>query len=222
MKTRIHIQFLTTEKKLSGTEEKLLLKTIRKHASRAGLILGVSLVNITVYPNSKFVIPETGEGGYTPSKDWFHIYIDPTKNKKELNKIIKNVIPATIYHEMNHAARWKYTGYGTNLLEAMVTEGLATAFSEERWEKFKAPWADFTMKEINKLLKIVRKRNTRNDNNYNHAEWFYGTGKLPRWIGYKIGTYIVKSFKKENKSKTWNQLIKMKAEKIIKLSGVNL
>jgi uncharacterized protein YjaZ len=190
------------------------------HAGKAGNILKIPLVNITVYPNKNFVIPETGDGGYTPSKDWFHIYIDP--QRKDFNKIVKNVIPATIYHEMNHAARWKYTGYGTNLLEVIITEGLATVFAEEQWIKFKAPWADCSEAEINTLLNIVRKREKKNDITYSHGEWFYGTGKLPRWIGYKVGSYVIKSYRSKNKSIKWNQLIKMNANDIIRLSRINL
>lgn len=53
-------------------------------------------VNITVYPNSSFIIPETGEGGYAPAGDWLHIYIDSTRKKEEPSRIIKNIIPATI------------------------------------------------------------------------------------------------------------------------------
>lgn len=222
MSTKVYIQFLVTENKLPSRETELLRNIIKKHVKKAGSFLSVPLVNVTVYFNSNFAISETGESGYTPSKDWIHLYIDPKRKKRELDKIINNIIPATIYHEMNHASRWQNTGYGDSLLDAIVTEGLATVFAEEQWNNFKAPWCSFSKKESDNLLKIVRRRNKNNDKKYNHDEWFYGMGKLPRWTGYKLGSYIIQSLRKTNKSIMWKELSKMSTEEIVKKSGINL
>lgn len=219
MKPQIHIQVIETNKSLPKKEATLLRETIRKHAKKAMLALKIPKMNITVYSNSKFAIPETGEGGYAPSNDWVHIYIDPTKNKKELINIINNVIPSTIYHELNHASRWQNLGYGVNLPEVLVTEGMAIVFAEEQWKKFSAPWADFSEKELDNLLNIFKKSDKKN---YDHGEWFYGTGRLPRWIGYKIGSHIMHSFREKNNDIKWEKIVTMSAEKIIKMSGVRL
>lgn len=222
MSIKIYTQFLITEEKLPKNETELLKKVIKEYVSKAGLILKIPLVNVTVYPNSDFTIPETGEGGYAVSKDWFSIYVDATKKSNELNRIIKEIIPGTIYHEMNHVARWKYTGFGSTLLEVMVTEGLASVFAKEQWKSGKDPWSNYSKKEISNLLDIFKQRKKSNDAAYNHEEWFYGTGKLPRWIGYKIGSYIVKNFRKKHSSLDWEKIVKMNAEEIIGLSGTNL
>jgi len=218
---KIHTQFLETEGKLLKNERKLLKEVIRNHARNAGLILDVPIVNITIYPNSDFTMLETGEGGYTPSMDWFHIYINPAKKKIELDKIIKNIIPATVYHEMSHVSRWKNTGYGRSLLDVIVTEGLANVFSGEQWKKYKAPWNNYSKKEIIKLLDLLKKRKKSNDKNYNHDEWFYGTGKLPRWTGYKLGSYIIKSFRNNNNIE-WKEISKLSTKEIITKSGINM
>jgi uncharacterized protein YjaZ len=221
-RTKIHIQFLKTERGLIKKDKELLEEIIKDHAGKAGSILNVPMVNITIYSNPGFTIPETGEGGYAPSKDWFHIYIDATKKKEELNKIIKNIIPATIYHEMNHVSRWKNTGYGLNLPDVIVTEGLATVFAKEQWKKYKAPWNNYSKKEFRKLLSLFKKRKKNDDKKYNHEEWFYGTGKLPRWAGYKLGSYIIQSFRKNNKNINWKEILKMSTKEIIKKSRVDL
>lgn len=219
---RTYTQFLVTKDKLHSKEIELLKSVIEKHAKKAGLILDIPLVNITVYLNSEFVTPETGESGYTPSNDWIHLYIDPKRKKKELNNIINNIIPVTIYHEMNHASRWQHTGYGSGLLDAIITEGLASVFAEEQWSKFKAPWCNFSEKELKELLNIIKERNRENDKKYNHNEWFYGTGKIPRWAGYKLGSYIIQSFRKNNKNIVWKKMLRMNTREIIKKSGIDL
>lgn len=220
MKTKIYYHFVKTKDRISKKEEKLLIQKIKYHAGKAGSILNVSVINITIYLNPEFTIPETGEGGYAPSKDWFHLYIDPTRNKSELNKIINNIIPATVYHEVNHISRWENTGYGSSLFDAIVTEGLATVFADEQWEKYKAPWNNYSKKEIVKLINLLKKRKKSNDKNYNHDEWFYGTGELPRWTGYKLGSYIIKSFRNNNME--WKEILKLSTKEILKKSGINM
>lgn len=222
MNTKVCIQFLVTQNKLSKLHKKRIEHVIRKHSKKAGTILGIKLVNVTVYPNANFVIPEIGSGGYSGSNDWLQIYIDTTKNARKMRRIIDKSIPGTIYHEMNHVARWGTVGYGKSLLEAIITEGLANVFEEQYWKEYKVIWASYESKEINKLLAIIRKRDKRKDNYYNHDEWFHGSGKLPRWIGYKIGTFIVRSFLEYNPGIKWRELIGMDSDEIIKKSKVSL
>lgn len=222
MGSQIYINFLETEKKLDLKMKSLLEETIKEQAAKACSLLGIVYVNITVYSNPNFVIPETGEGGYAASGDWFQIYIDPTRNEDELKKIITTNIPLTIYHEFNHVARWNSTGYGSTLPEAIVTEGLASVFAAENWKKSKSPWTKYSQTEINSLLKIFQARNKKEDGNYSHQEWFYGAGELPRWIGYKLGFYVISLVRKNNPEISWEKLIKMTAEEIIKLSNITL
>jgi uncharacterized protein YjaZ len=200
MMTKVLVQLLETEKKLPSEKVALLKKTIKNHAQKAGAVLNIPMVNISIYPNSNFVIPETGEGGYTPSKDWIQVYIDSTRKKLELDKIIKTSI----------------------LLEAVVSEGLAIIFTKEQWRDSKAPWADFSQKEIGRLLAIMKNRERKEDKKYNHAEWFFGSGKLPRWTGYKLGAYVVRSFRKKNMQISWSRIMKMRAKEIVKKSGLKL
>lgn len=221
MTTRTHVQFIETAKKFPKREAELLKKIVKNHTKKAGSILGIPIVNASLYPNQDFTIPETGEGGYTPSGDWFHIYIDPSKNQKQLAEIVRTSIPSTIYHEMNHIARWRNTGYGSSLPEAIISEGLAIVFAKEQWGKSKTPWADFSKKELDRLLAIAKKRGRRNDRTYDHGEWFLGTGKLPRWSGYKLGAYIVGSFRNKNMKMPWSKIMKLSAENIIRASGVD-
>ncbi len=222
METQININYVKTDPDISFKQKNLLDKIIRKHALIAGRVLNIPFVTITVYPKSNWAMPERGEDGYASSGDWIQIYIDPKNKNNSFEFIINNLIPGTIYHEMNHVARWRSVGFGKILPEVVVTEGLASVFEKEQWKKIIPPWAQWNKREISDFLETIKKRNKKNDLTYNHSEWFFGRGKLPRWIGYKLGVYIVESMRKNFSKVTWRELTKMKADEIIKKSGVKI
>ena len=219
---KVDINYIKTEPDISREGKVLLEKTVEKHAQLAGKILNVPHITITVYPKSSWTIPETGESGYTFSEDWIRISVDPKSQKFSLKEIIEKHIPATIYHEINHAARWRSVYYGTNLFEAIISEGLACVFGKEQWLAFTAPWTTYSDKEIANLLDMIQKRDKSLDGIYNHAEWFHGKGKLPRWIGYKLGAYIIEVVRKNFPKIGWEELTEMKAKDIIKTSGIKI
>jgi uncharacterized protein YjaZ len=218
------IHFLKTKQSLNQKMEKLLKETVEKYAEDACQILNISLVNIIIWPNPNAVISETGEGGETWSSEVCFVYIDQTRSEEELQNIITTQIPGTIYHELNHIARWnklgKNIGFHTDLSKSIISEGLASVFHAEKCDNVNIPWTTYTQKEIVELLDIYQNRNQKLDMKYNHGEWFYGEGELPRWIGYKVGFYIVDAFRKKHPNVVWKELVGMNAEKIIKLSEV--
>lgn len=216
---KLNITILESEKDLGKQDSKRLQEVIREHAQRVCGLLGIKLLNVTVHLNQN-VIPETGEVGYAAGKDWIQITIDPAKNPKELHKIINDIIPATIYHEVNHIAREKYVGESKNLLEAIVAEGLADVFAEECWPKFKAPWSVYQQKNVRPFLKSLK--SDKNSKKYSHNDWFFGTGKKPRWLGYKLGSYIVQSSKEKNHDLTALKMTKITAKNIVRLSGISI
>lgn len=152
------IHFLKTKQSLNQKMEKLLKETIEKYAKDAYQILDSSLANIIIWPNPNAVIPETGEGGETVSSEVCFIYIDQTRSEEDLQNIITTQIPGTIYHELNHIARWnklgKDIGFHTDLSKSIISEGIVSVFQVEKWNKGKIPWTTYTQKEIIQLLDI--------------------------------------------------------------------
>jgi uncharacterized protein YjaZ len=57
---------------------------------------------------------------------------------------------------------------------------------------------------------------------YSHDEWFFGRGKKPRWIGYKLGSYIVRSAKERNAGLTALKMVEMKTNEIANLSHLDI
>ena len=207
----LNIVFLKVKKDLSKTEKKRVKEIIYKHALKAGKLLGVDLINIVIHP-TKSVIEETGESGFA-TDDWIKIGIDPNRRKNELKKIISEIIPATIYHEMYHIGRDNYLGKSQTLFDSVIAEGLADVFAEEQWPNFHAPWNRYNIKTIKIWLKEFRKKG--NSKKYSHDEWFFGAVNKPKWLGYKLGSYIIHSIKEKNRKLTALKMIKMPTRKII-------
>lgn len=218
---KINIFLFEVKNDISEKNKKLLKKVVLKHAKVATKKLGIDLINIVIYPNRDLAILKIGSGGFAPNSEWIRIAIDPLREEEDVEYIIKNIIPLSVYHEMNHVARWNKPGYGSTLLEAIISEGLAIVFAEERWDLFRAPWGKYKQNEIRKYLEFLNKRSKSQDNNYNHAEWFFGKGR-PNWLGYKLGAFIIREVKKKNPSINSLSLIHMDSKKIIKLSGLNI
>jgi uncharacterized protein YjaZ len=199
---------------LSSAQKLRVVSTIRRHTVRAARLLKLPLVNITVLPTKDgHVIPETGEGGADESKEWVRIDFDPSRLKSALKHI-----PATIYHEFHHLARMRRFAIYSTLLDAVIANGLAIVFEEEQLPGYVDAIGSYTKRDMKRYMRIFARGLGRR---YDFPEWFFGTGKLPRWMGYKVGTYIVR-LAKQNSGLTALQMTKMPAKKILRLSRVRI
>lgn len=221
MNNKLHIHILaSSEVDVSASVKKLLISSIRKHATKTARILFLSNpYNITLYPNSNWVIPHTGENGYAPTKDWLQLSIDLTGKTHKVNNLIQKRLPATIYHEMNHLKRWSTVGYGHTLLEEIISEGLACSFEHKMWQTDQVPFYLEDEKNILKMLVLVKKQLAKKDQRFSHADWFFGTNpKIPKWLGYKLGFYIVEKALANAPKKTIVDLTSLSSAEILKMS----
>ncbi|MES9903620.1 MAG: DUF2268 domain-containing putative Zn-dependent protease [Sedimenticola sp.] len=133
-------------------------------------------------------IPETGYCGYSPRPGVIFLSIDPSNEnlKSHLGVSLERVIA----HELHHALRWDSIGYGSTLVEAIVSEGLAGRFSQELYGNEPELWeAALSSLEISKYLKQAIQES--DADNYDHHRWFFGDGDIPRWAGYTLGWELV-------------------------------
>lgn len=214
----VNVCFLKSTKNLSQANESFLRSVIDEHAGKAMTALLIGDIDITVRPKKEFTVPEVGSGGYAPNGNEIRIAVDSTRTNKEIEEIIKDKVPLSIYHEINHVARWRTVGYGEKIPETLISEGLAIVFAEQKWPKFKAPWGEYDEIEIKNYLEILRNRDVKSK--YNHSEWFFGKGQS-KWLGYKVGAFIVRQALL-NSNKSIEELTKISASKVLKLSRVNL
>ena len=157
-----------------------------------------------------FVIPKLGIGGSAIGKSCIEVKID--FSRKDLRKIVEVELPSTIYHELAHLVREDSIGYGKTLLDSFVSEGISCFVEKSILPNRKIPYIQKIKDEKklwNKAQKILDKTK------YNHSEWFFGSGKLPNWTGYRLGYLIVESY--ANKTKiSLDKLTRTSSKNILK------
>ena len=135
------------------------------------------------------VIPETGETGRTLSgKQQVTWTVDPFRAEGVMAIANAHLRP-TLIHELNHVVRTqgksKAELWQRQLLDYVVSEGLATAFAREvcgrlpRWGEY----PDNVHNWVGELLALPP--------DTSHQEWMFKHPDGRRWIGYKAGTYLV-------------------------------
>ena len=150
-----------------------------------------SLMNIpsldVVIKVSTQVIPEKGHLGYSPEPGIIYINVDPENPVLRMNHAMS--LERMFAHELHHAVRWTGPGYGIRLGEALISEGLAGHFSLELLGGEPEPWESIEPIHVQPYLALLSAE--WDSPHYDHSAWFYGTGQLPRWLGYTAGFNIV-------------------------------
>lgn len=157
-----------------------------------------------------FVIPKLGIGGNAIGRSCIEIRID--FSRKDLQKIIDIELPSTIYHEFAHLVRENSIGYGKTLLDSFVSEGISCFVEKSILPNRKIPYIQ-KIKDEKKVWGKAKK--LLGESKYNYSEWFFGSGKLPNWAGYRLGFLIVESFVRKNKIPL-EKLARLKSKEILK------
>lgn len=178
---------------------------IRETVALVNSKMPVENLNILVRVAPSDVIPEIGIGGFNPNENEIIISID--LNFPNLTQSISIELAPLIAHEMHHAKRRRTIGYGSNLLEASVSEGLADCFSMEIIAIDPPIWSvAITGTELEDLINTAK--NTWENKPYDHSKWFFGsTPDIPRWAGYAIGFDLVKKYLSENPTRKPSDLV---------------
>jgi hypothetical protein len=139
--------------------------------------------------------PPAGSVGGFSSPYGGDISITVYPNGDDFRKTMRVWLPPVIAHEMHHSSRiLAGPGYGSTLLQALVTEGLAQHFAEEVFPGTpKPPWDHpLSRAEEHALWKKAQLR--LHDSRYDHDVWFHGAGNIPGDAGYNIGYNLVVRF----------------------------
>ena len=155
--------------------------------ARAQSLLPLPAVDVVLYHDPAFVLPETGSGGYSPCAQRVFLAVDIGCHALDKAAFLQG-LRSLVAHELHHCARWAGPGYGSTLGEALVSEGLACLFEAEM-EGGPPPFYARALSpaQLAEVEQAARSLWDRSD--YGHERWFYGAapGDLPRHAGYSLG-----------------------------------
>jgi uncharacterized protein YjaZ len=157
-------------------------------------------------------MPETGDGGYTKNSRLVILSIDPGLPYGE-EKLLTQV-RETVFHELSHAARFEKGIWHTAFLDRCVLEGLATVF-ERDYAGARPLYGEYDPTECEAWIAEIESDFTE-EKSYQYM-FRHDDGR--RWIGYKVGTYIIDQAK-EKSGKSVLQLNGMESKDILQLAGV--
>lgn len=191
----------------------VLNKTMEDFLPVIDLHLGLSNIDIVICDNPVSTIPETGMGGMAYNQNLAIVSIDP--NSQNLIQNLENELRSTLAHELHHVVRWQKTGYGETLLKAIISEGLAAHFdiaiNSTKPKQWDTALNGTTLSKYQKIAEVDF-----DNTEYNHQEWFYGTGSIPRWAGYAIGYKMVDEYIKSHEIINQKDLVYLPAKEFIK------
>jgi len=167
--------------------------------------LGLDGVTVTIRPDVANAIAGYGVGGFTPDGRTIDISIDP--GFPGLEGVLEERLSTVVAHETHHAARWRGPGYGSTLLEALVSEGLADHFAVEHLGAPVPPWSEAYPADQTEAW-LERARPEFDSRTYDHSGWFFGTAPgLPRWTGYTLGYRLVATYQAAHAGATAAELV---------------
>ncbi|HEX2058829.1 MAG TPA: DUF2268 domain-containing putative Zn-dependent protease [Actinomycetota bacterium] len=192
-----------------------LERTARDALRRIAGYMDLPITTVSVLVRPRRATPEIGLGGSTDARADVSIFVDPAHD--DLGAALDVWLPPLLAHELHHAARIvDGPGYGESLTEAMVSEGLADAFTLEAFPRTPVPpWTRaLGARALCRWWQTARVESSRAGASYDHAAWFFGAGDVPRWTGYSIGFVLVERYLREHPAETPASLLEAPARKI--------
>lgn len=185
------IHFADTPHEVSDDFKQKYISEIEIAYDEASELLpfGSKHLNFFIQPRTYDLIPETKDSGRTVNSEFITLAFNPNTDKPLEH------VRGTVFHEMNHAARYNKGIWHNNFLDTCILEGLATVFARE-YAEYDALWGKYA-DEVADWLKELRAQGDSVD----FGQYMYAHPDGRRWIGYKVGTYIVdEAIKKSGKT----------------------
>jgi hypothetical protein len=194
---------LVFEGDLSSDHRTRIEAGVRSTLAAVNAVMPVPGVGIRARVAPERTIPEFGIGGYNPGKDEVILHLDPDSPRFETSL---DDLQLHLAHELHHVARRRTVGYGSSLLQALVSEGLADHFVQELGGGDPPIWATALTDSAETAWRNAA-RATWNEVPYDHDAWFFGVGgPMPRWTGYTVGYGLVGDFLEANPDRTPSDL----------------
>jgi uncharacterized protein YjaZ len=150
-------------------------------------------VPITISIGGHHVIRQTGVGGVTDSGTGAVSIEIGTTSPLPRRNVLTVQLRRTLAHELEHAARVTVgPGYGSTLLDTIVSEGLADTFATSLYPDALHPQTHaLSARQEHRLWMRARQHLYELLWGARHDHWMFGGGGFPRWTGYTLGSDLV-------------------------------
>ncbi|MEK7576072.1 MAG: DUF2268 domain-containing putative Zn-dependent protease [Patescibacteria group bacterium] len=143
-------------------------------------------------------------------------------SKKNIDTIIKTELPLTMYHEVSHVVRVKAVGDWNTLLDIFIDEGIGCFIEQSILPKRKILYIQKIKNEQalwHEVKEQLLQKRSISEQLKLQGEWFYASGELPNWIGYRLGYLIVQKFMSKHHI-TLDKLARTSSKQILEGSGL--
>lgn len=177
---------------------------------------------ISIAAGSYWKIPNVGIGGDTNRTTGDVSISMDARRPTPVRQMLTIWLPVALAHELHHSKRiLDGPGYGSTLLDAIVSEGSAEAFVREVYPNAPAiPWVQpLGPAQQRDVWRKARAVLAAPDDLDLHNTWFVGGGALPRWPGYRLGYAIARSYLVRRPTATAASLATLPSARIFNESG---
>ncbi|WP_145393786.1 DUF2268 domain-containing putative Zn-dependent protease [Pantoea sp. SJZ147] len=179
--------------------------------SRIATQLTLPDIDVLVQRTTFEVIKEMGFSGRAWGPHLMSFYLD-TDSPNLQSSLARYDLARQFAHEAHHCLRMAGTGYGFSLGEALVSEGLAGHFASMTFGSPPGIWECAVGKE--RLKNLPLSDELLRSQSYNHAEWFFGQGDHPQWLGYSLGWHLVDAWLQAG-SRSLDERINVEADDVL-------
>lgn len=140
-------------------------------------------------------VPEEDEASVSGAcfrRGFITVSVDP-KSVRLAADLDAGLFRQILARQLHHAMRWGVWGPAMTLGQTLVHEGLADIFAELVAATERPPWSS-ALGEADWPPVIARAEQDLENDRYDHALWFLGTGALPRWAGFALGYRLACQF----------------------------
>lgn len=163
-------------------------------------LLPLTNVLIKIHADDKLAIPEHGVGGWCFNEIEIEIAVSPNREGDWVTHL-----PRAIAHEWHHLARWRGPGYGSTLVDTIISEGLAQHFEVECFPGSPSFYSRFLSESQRRdAVRAFLKESA--DPDYDHSRWFFGSHELPFLAGYDVSFHLLEKYLNSKNSVASNEV----------------
>jgi hypothetical protein len=206
----VDVEFETEGRAFSSAEESAIRDIAESTARDVRVLLPTLPQHLKlVAGQGKRVIPETGETATTVLPSSVYWTVDPDR---DVLAVVRKELRPTLFHELHHLSR-ETSVARAELMDSVVTEGLATAF-ERDFGGVNPPWGAAPPEIMEWTREVMHQPSTAS-----RETWLSRHPDGRRWIGLRVGTFLVDRAMKTS-GRTSADLIAVPTAEILRMAGV--